>query len=203
MPNNDRFDRNSVTTRSPGNVSGLCSTTTSSSQIYSVLNNIAGHEAIFSVTESNGFRELQHLSLHLRKGNDVAVKEYMAAMLADCVSQKTDLQQRVQLLEADENRLSSVVQALRSDVKNLKMQLMTTREQLTASHSREIADMKEQQVHLVSQMQSKLIKDRADVERKLRAHLQEKQRESEVYQAKATELEEKHFKLDLSHKRVQ
>ncbi len=49
--------------------------------IFAVLNIVSGHEALFSITESNQFRELQHLSLHFRKGNDAAVKEYLAAKL--------------------------------------------------------------------------------------------------------------------------
>ena len=93
--------------------------------VFAVFNIVSAYEAIFSITESNQFRELQHLSLHFRKGNDAAVKEYLAAKLQDYVGQNNDLQTRIALCEADNARVRESEANMRADAEAVKMQLMT------------------------------------------------------------------------------
>ena len=57
--------------------------TSSSSSLLSTFNvHLDKHSGILSVTETNGFKQLTHLSLHLRQGNDTAIKSYLASRLA-------------------------------------------------------------------------------------------------------------------------
>ena len=51
---------------SPGTIGASLAGGASMGAIFAVLNIVSGHEALFSITESNQFRELQHLSLHFR-----------------------------------------------------------------------------------------------------------------------------------------
>eukprot|EP01052_Picozoa_sp_SAG31_P051489 SAG31_NODE_12243_length_956_cov_1.180863_1_plen_193_part_01 len=51
----------------------------------------AGGEGVFSVVETNNFRQLYHISLQLRAGNDVAIKRYLAAKLKDFKTRSCEL----------------------------------------------------------------------------------------------------------------
>ena len=59
---------------------------------------------MFTITESNPFRQLAHLSLRFVAGNDAAIKRYLAGRLADFKAElatvSDDLAQRTRQLQA-------------------------------------------------------------------------------------------------------
>ena len=124
--------------------------------MHAVLNIVSSQEAIFSIVESNQFRELQHLSLHFSKfdliqwpglaenrnplaktrnsisnpihistgkGNDTAIKEYLAAKLADYTGQNHEANTKISILEQENARLMATGDDLREECSGLKMQL--------------------------------------------------------------------------------
>eukprot|EP00392_Amoebophrya_sp_AT5.2_P001363 g1365.t1 len=172
--------------------------------IFAVLNVVSGHEALFSITESNQFRELQHLSLHFRKGNDAAVKEYLAAKLQDYIGQKEELAKQLAIAEVDNARLREQEGNARQAGEQLRMELFTTKEAMSASFSKEIADVKETHAHAISTIQQKLNSEKTSMEKSLRdelgtkVHLQSKS--LEVAEQKCAELSERLYKLELTLK---
>ena len=49
------------------------------------------HRAIFSIVESNQFRELTHLSLNLKPGNDSSIRRYLSVRLSELLDEKSML----------------------------------------------------------------------------------------------------------------
>eukprot|EP00926_Amoebophrya_sp_RCC4398_P017132 GSA120T00015101001.1 len=170
--------------------------------IFAVLNIVSGHEALFSITESNQFRELQHLSLHFRKGNDAAVKEYLAAKLHDYMGQCQDLQTRIGIADSDNARLRDQEASARQQAEQMKMELFTTKEAMSASFSKELADVKETHAHAVSSIQQKLNTEKSSLEKSLRDELTAKARALEVSDAKCADLAEKLYKMELTLKQT-
>ncbi|CAD7926756.1 unnamed protein product [Amoebophrya sp. A25] len=170
--------------------------------IFAVLNIVTAHEALFSITESNQFRELQHLSLHFRRGNDAAVKEYLAAKLQDTMNSKSDLQTRLSAVENECLKLRETEKSARDDMDRMKMELFTTKEAMSSSFSKELADVKESHALTVSSIQQKLNSEKSSLEKSLRDQIGAKASSCEAAEAKAADLAEKLYKLELTYKQT-
>lgn len=71
--------------------------------------NTAGH-SVFSIVETNPFKQLTHLSLQFYPGDDAAVKSYLAARLAQVNAEKRALASSLRgtSIELEETRATAL-----------------------------------------------------------------------------------------------
>ena len=101
------------------------------------------NEAILSITEANQFRELNHLSLRLRKGNDDSVKAYLATRLSHFKSLTSDLESEVSCLRSEVDRLRSDKDSSFTELNRLKFDSETAVSAIQANWKSQIAQLKE------------------------------------------------------------
>ena len=105
---------------------------------------------LFSVVESNEFKNLTHISLQLRPANDSAIKSYLASRLNMALSDSKDLRASLQETSANLDKSTSKIEDLEEELSALRSRLDNEVVRLEASHSREISNIKIQASELVN-----------------------------------------------------
>ena len=132
----------------------------SSSSLLSTFNvHLDTNTGILSVTETNGFKHLTHLSLHLKRGNDTAIKSYLASRLAlttsiagryarDLEGLGRDLEDALSELEEERQLLSrsrSILETAHTEqLSQIKMDYLTEIEQERVRHEQLVGDLRMQ-----------------------------------------------------------
>jgi len=110
---------------------------------------------VFSIVEANMFKQLTHISLNLRQGNDAAIKTYLASrfFLISSISRK-----QAQNIERMQDQLTAE-QSLRREMANELQELRTHREQdinaIETSHSTQIAQIQMQNLEQLEQVRQR------------------------------------------------
>eukprot|EP00916_Digyalum_oweni_P008056 GHVL01013496.1.p1 GENE.GHVL01013496.1~~GHVL01013496.1.p1 ORF type:complete len:355 (+),score=64.29 GHVL01013496.1:524-1588(+) len=111
-------------------------------------------EAAVMISETNEFRELTHLVLVMRKGNDEAVKKYLAAQLlnannccGDLENRLTCLEHRIQDVEGENNELKKkcvdIEKERISNEANLCTKFSNQASTTKESHMRQLNDLRQ------------------------------------------------------------
>ncbi|KAG5180833.1 hypothetical protein JKP88DRAFT_349405 [Tribonema minus] len=104
----------------------------------------SGGCSAFSVMETNHFKELTHLSLRFRSGNDAAVKAYLAARLRQLRGEAAALRRRAGDAEADAQRLAAAAAAAAADAAALREGRERDLRDLRAAHCAELTTAREE-----------------------------------------------------------
>ena len=81
---------------------------------------------MFSVVETNNFRQLYHISLQLRAGNDVAIKRYLAAKLKDFKARNSGLDSELMTTRALLEQKTEESTAANAEIRSLQDQQQRT-----------------------------------------------------------------------------
>ena len=96
---------------------------------------------VLSVVEMNMFKQLTHISLHLRQGNDAAIKIYLASRLKLFMSKNNNLEEQLsETAKSLNNEMESKKEAV-SELTEIKSHKDVSEESLRSSHTNEIATL--------------------------------------------------------------
>jgi len=132
--------------------SNVISSDTNVSQFLGKMDTSTG---VFSIVEANMFKQLTHISLNLRQGNDAAIKTYLASrfFLISSISRKQ--QQKIDQMQ---DQLTAEL-TLRRDMANELQELRTHRDQdintIETSHSTQIAQIQMQNLEQLEQVRQR------------------------------------------------
>jgi spindle assembly abnormal protein 6 len=149
-----------------------------------------------SIVETNQFRELTHLSLRVRAGNDVAVKSYLAGRLGQSRAEATSLRMRLDDSEAARLRESSRKTEVEAEVVRLREGRERDLRDLRAMHSAELTAVREEGLRRLedaSAHHARALQDAQLRDREERASLAQRASEAE---ARRTQLMEANFRLE-------
>jgi hypothetical protein len=152
---------------------------------------VVGAEGTLSLIETNGFRELTHLFLRFRRGNDDAIKEHLAGRISMLSSDLTKAQghnseqdKEILQLRQERDQLSASVRQLTQDqqqaIRAAELRADATIAELREAHGRELRE-----IGITSQ------KERMEAE----TRLQESLRSAEGRAMKAEASLDEHLKL--------
>ncbi|CAM9583549.1 unnamed protein product [Chrysoparadoxa australica] len=97
----------------------------------------------FSVVETNHFKDLTHLSLQFRPGNDAAIKSYLAARLRQLKGEKSALAQRLTMCEAALADGNHKLEAATEELSLLRANRERDLRDLKAAQAGELASVRE------------------------------------------------------------
>ena len=99
--------------------------------------------ATLALVEANQFRELTHFSLRMRRGNDEAVKQYLAGRLGHFRSLSSSLEEKLRACEDELRRTQQSRDSanLQLNVTQQDLELSLRSEQ--SAHAKELAELKE------------------------------------------------------------
>ncbi len=75
---------------------------------------------VFSVFETNIFKQLTHISLHMKPGNDTSIKAYLASRLNFSISQINKLSNELELAKRNINDVSTQQKSAVQELHELK-----------------------------------------------------------------------------------
>eukprot|EP00922_Rhytidocystis_sp_ex-Travisia-forbesii_P016383 GHVS01024382.1.p1 GENE.GHVS01024382.1~~GHVS01024382.1.p1 ORF type:complete len:887 (+),score=174.46 GHVS01024382.1:215-2662(+) len=111
-----------------------------------------GGEAFLNLVESNQFRELTHLSLKFRQGNDEAIKRHLAKQLLYFKGHCEEVKRRLSGSEESNRSLSDKMDKLNTAVQQTNSEHYCLRETLTAQHQQELAALNDSHAKAISSL---------------------------------------------------
>eukprot|EP00397_Hematodinium_sp_SG-2012_P012634 GEMP01012810.1.p1 GENE.GEMP01012810.1~~GEMP01012810.1.p1 ORF type:complete len:625 (+),score=132.32 GEMP01012810.1:75-1949(+) len=142
-------------------------------RLYAALVMQNNQEAHFSLVESNQFRELPHLCLKFRKGNDEALKEYMSSKLTEFKTNNEILTTRAAQAEEDNMRVRQRCGEYEETVRRLTVDQQTLAGTLQSKHTIELGELKEAHALRLEKVQRKSQEERLELEGMLRTKIDE------------------------------
>merc|ERR1712232_690950 len=121
----------------------------------------SGGESVFSIMESNQFRELTYIALRLQKGSDEAVKKYLATKLRGYRAEGTDLAERLRASENNVSHLRRQVDELNARTRVVTEERSHVERTLEATHQREFAELKQEHARSMLELQQSLTEERS------------------------------------------
>merc|ERR1712216_239938 len=118
-------------------------------------------DSLFSIVESNPFRELTHIALRLRQGTDVAVKQHLANKLRAARADATDLAERLRVSEDQLAQVRRQNEELVAHARSASEERAHLERTLDAAHQRELAEVREQNARAMCDLQRSVAEDRA------------------------------------------
>eukprot|EP00899_Mesostigma_viride_P012145 jgi/Mesvir1/20931/Mv08002-RA.1 len=124
-------------------------------------------ESTFSIIETNHFKQLCHISLLFRPGNDSAIKQYLASRVLDALAAITELKTRLTSANESIDGLSEENEKQRSELSQLREQNTSLLMETRAEHALQLSRTKEEAMAQLAQATSRLEQARAEAEAKL------------------------------------
>lgn len=137
-------------------------------RMFAAIDCSAGGDSLFSVIESNHFREFTHIALRLRQGTDEAVKQHLACKLRSFRGESCELSER---LRSSDDALVSArrqVDELTTQARIVSEERTHLERTLTATHQRELAEVRQEHALAVSDSQRTASEERLRIEGQLR-----------------------------------
>lgn len=131
----------------------------------------SGGDSVFSIIESNQFRELTYISLRLRQGTDETVKKHLATKLRGYRTESADLAERLRSSEEVGIQLRRQVEELTGRIRTATDERSQLEQSLDASRQREVADLKQEQARAILALQQTASEERSRMEAQLREAL--------------------------------
>lgn len=119
-----------------------CSADQQSCSASSFATTLDANSGLFSIVESNEFKNLTHLSLQLRPANDAALKSYLCARLQMSLQEANGLRKELELANQLHSDSSQTVSDLNHVIAEMKSRLDHEVITLQASHSNELSSLK-------------------------------------------------------------
>ena len=162
--------------------------------------------ASLSIVEANQFRELTHFSLRLRRGNDEAVKQYLASRLTHFKTFSVSLEEKLRITEEELRRTQHGKEQISVSHTALQNELETALSSANSAKDREIADLKEGHARELRGMLESSQAERAQESRQLREAVRLAEVRASCAEKNAEELKAQNLTLETdltnSRKRV-
>lgn len=113
----------------------------------------AAGESLFSIVESNHFRELTHIALRLRQGSDEVVKQHLAGKLRASKSEATSLGQQLAASVEAFNQSRKQVDELTARARVVAEERVHLEHSLEATHQRELQEIRQEHGRTVADLQ--------------------------------------------------
>ena len=155
----------------PAMVQKLMSECSTSSNMASNLTVDDTDFATISIVEANQFRELTHFALRLRRGNDEAVKTYLAGRLTHFRTAAASVEEKLRITEDELRRSHQLRESTSHQLAALQHELDQALRSERASHAREIAELRETQARELRALHEHSTAERATEARQLREAL--------------------------------
>eukprot|EP00802_Teleaulax_amphioxeia_P008608 Tamp_08617.p1 GENE.Tamp_08617~~Tamp_08617.p1 ORF type:complete len:613 (+),score=164.28 Tamp_08617:132-1970(+) len=127
---------------------------------------VAGSSATsLQIVETNQFKNLMHLRLDMRAGNDAAVKRYLAGELAKTKSARDDLQERLDAHMDATQQASVTATACLAAAKRSEEAALQELNELKLEHASACASLREQAVQLQQSLQFQNDADKTELAR--------------------------------------
>eukprot|EP00761_Pharyngomonas_kirbyi_P000574 gb/GECH01000574.1/.p1 GENE.gb/GECH01000574.1/~~gb/GECH01000574.1/.p1 ORF type:complete len:658 (+),score=186.55 gb/GECH01000574.1/:1-1974(+) len=152
-------------------------------------------ESFFKVLENTAFRQLDHLSLQLRAGNDNAIKKYLASQLKFLKENKEKLEQQLSYTETSLKRKLDNVQKEAEELKEERDELLTAKE-------REVANIKEQFYSQQQENINKYERQKNYTEDSYRSQLHRVEERLENMEQENKELQDRKFQLESDNREL-
>ncbi|CAM9571687.1 unnamed protein product, partial [Hapterophycus canaliculatus] len=162
---------------------------------------VSGGLSVFSVVETNPFKELTHLSLKFRAGNDAAIKTYLAARLRQLKAEVSLTASNLEETRASLAQESAARSRLDSEVSALRLDRERDLRDLRAAHSAELTTAREDGIRRAEEaaaaassemgaLRRKAEEDVAEISRRLRQSEQRREELTDLKFAHEAELRE-------------
>jgi len=123
----DHMSRHSISSRTQGNIPSSYS---------AKLDQGTGQ---FSVIESNRFKQLTHITLILRAGNDSAIKSYLASRLSISLNSERKLDRELSVCREELKVEQSMIQNLSEEILQLRTHKDVDMQSIRALHAQELS----------------------------------------------------------------
>lgn len=170
-------------------------------RLYAALVMQSSHDAHLSLVESNQFRELPHLCLKFRKGNDEALKEYMSSKLNDFKASNETLTTRAEQAEEENARLRQRCSDYEENVRRLTGERQALGDNLLSKHSMELGGLRESHALKLEEIQRKSQEERAEMEKTLRSKVEELSNKLSKYETELQTVTQEKYQLETADSR--
>eukprot|EP01022_Parablepharisma_sp_SALTPOND_P015114 TRINITY_DN2110_c0_g1_i2.p3 TRINITY_DN2110_c0_g1~~TRINITY_DN2110_c0_g1_i2.p3 ORF type:complete len:568 (+),score=112.13 TRINITY_DN2110_c0_g1_i2:387-2090(+) len=133
--------------------------------------------ATFNIVEINHFKQLTHLSLRFKSGDDESTKKYLAARLQEFKAENTELKTKLENTEDSLNLQMNANEKLKADLRTEREENAKLADAIRLDAQRQFNDLKEQML--------------AEIERCNAKHNAEKSKLKDALEAQVMELNEK------------
>eukprot|EP00891_Asterochloris_glomerata_P008911 jgi/Astpho2/8911/Aster-x0832 len=164
-----------------------------------------GGDSIFKIVETNDFKQLPHITLAFKPGNDMAIKQFLAFRLSEvkssCEGLSKELNQTEAQRQATQDQLDSTVQQLGETRE--QHEKMVLEQQAQAKTKSAIA--MEEKMQELAKLKRELEADKERFELKYREQLDNAQQHGQALDHENRQLRQQKYELDtkvseLSHK---
>ncbi|EKX45534.1 hypothetical protein GUITHDRAFT_108408 [Guillardia theta CCMP2712] len=161
----------------------------------------SGNQASLNIVETNQFKNLTHLRLEMRPGNDHAVKQYLAGELAKVKYARNSLLEQLRQVNNElQDRMKDAdkkISAAEEDAKTARQELGD----LKLRHASDCATLREQAVSLQQQLQQQSDADKSEMSKKYQDKEQSLQRQAilmsvQIVLLRLVQLDELRLKYD-------
>jgi len=160
-------------------------------------------DSLFSIVESNPFRELTHIALRLRQGTDVAVKQHLANKLRAARADATDLAERLRVSEDQLAQVRRQNEELVAHARSASEERAHLERTLDAAHQRELAEVREQNARAMCDLQRSVAEDRARTDTESKQSYEAVLARAEAAERSTQELTQRQQTLTISAKSCQ
>mmetsp|Transcript_65640 Transcript_65640/g.154404 ORF Transcript_65640/g.154404 Transcript_65640/m.154404 type:complete len:607 (-) Transcript_65640:149-1969(-) len=136
----------------------------SSGKMLACLDCSAARESLFSIIESNIFRQLTHVALQLRQGSDEVVKKHLAHKLRAAKMEVANLSQRLTAGSEALAESRQKVNELTARARVVADERTHLEESLQATHQRELSALRQEHARILAELQRSAAEERTRTE---------------------------------------
>ena len=149
---------------------------------------VRGAESIFRIVEINDFKQLPHITLTFRPGNDSSVKQFLAFRLLEVKGDCTDLTNELQGTKADKESLQTQLSSCQQQLTEVKEEFSRHMLEAQAEFKTQRAVAQEEGLHEREALKEQHEKEKQDLERRFRE-------QNDILSSRASELDAENRKL--------
>lgn len=159
-------------------------------------------DAVFSVIETNQFKQLTHLSLRFRTGDDETLKQYLAKTLSTYKTQAESLAARLETTEDALNVQTNQNEKLRLDLKHEQDEAAKQADSLRLDAQKQFNSLKEQMLAELESSGEKHTEEKERSRADCEAQLGELGRKLEELREQNADLTDRRLKLEASEREL-
>lgn len=167
---------------------------------YIIFFEVDGADAQFSIVQKTQFRQLTHLPLYFKSGNDIQQKEYLASEIKLLKDQNTQLKYE---LDYERETSSRTIKVLEDNLRDITQKFDSIQKESTqqysdikVSHTKEISELKESHMRAIQDLQSRLEREKRQSEENLQHELKTLTLKNEDLSGNNTYLSSEKIKLE-------
>ncbi len=158
--------------------------------------------ATFNIVEVNNFKQLTHLSLKFKRGDDEGTKKYLAERLQEFKAENQDLKTKLENTEDSLNLQVTANEKLKADLKAEREENAKIAEAIRLDAQRQFNELKEQMLTELENSNSKHGAEKAKLKETLEGEISELNKKLALAMAQNNELSGKILKLEASEREL-